>query len=219
MVKKVFRLYPNNSETGLNFLTTVLQECEQTLKSGGVIVYPTETLYGLGVDIRNDQAIEKIIELKGRPKNMPIAVAVTNLEQVKAIAEVSHLALEIINKCIPNPITILLKAKGMVNRKLTGGSDLIGFRFPEHEFTEELINRFGPITATSANLHGGINPIVIDTSLDQFGEGIDIYLDSGPCKIGEASTVVDTTGDTIKIIRHGACSGIKLEECLSLRGT
>lgn len=219
MVKKVFRLYPSNSENGTNFLTTVLQECEQTLKSGGVIVYPTETLYGLGVDIRNDQAIEKIIELKGRPKNMPIAVAVTNLKQVKALAEVSNLALEIINKCIPKPITILLEAKDVVNRKLTGGSDLIGFRFPEHEFTEALINQFGPITATSANLHGGIDPIIIDSSFDQFGEEVDVYLDSGLCKIGKPSTVVDTTGDTIKIIRHGACSGIELEECLSVRGS
>jgi L-threonylcarbamoyladenylate synthase len=217
MVKKVFRLYPDKHENVKNFLANILQECEYILKSGGIIVYPTETLYGLGADITNDKALDRIIELKGRPQNMPIAVAVADLDQVMHLAESSDLASKIINLCIPKPITILLKAKDEVNRKLTGGSDLIGFRFPEHELTQALIKRFGPITATSANLHGAGNPIVIDSALDQFGEDVDVYLDTGPCTIGKPSTVIDTTGDTIKIIRHGACSGRELEECLKLR--
>jgi L-threonylcarbamoyladenylate synthase len=125
-------------------LANILQECEYILKSGGIIVYPTETLYGLGADITNDKALDRIIELKGRPQNMPIAVAVADLDQVMHLAEISDLASKIINLCIPKPITILLKAKDEVNRKLTGGSDLIGFRFPEHELTQALIKRFGP---------------------------------------------------------------------------
>ncbi|WP_455391612.1 L-threonylcarbamoyladenylate synthase [[Eubacterium] cellulosolvens] len=188
------------------------------MRTGGIIVYPTETLYGLGVDIYNDQAIERLIQLKRRPKNMPIAIAVANLDQVRALAMVSKLGLKIIENCIPKPITILLRATDKVNPKLTGGSALIGFRFPDHEVTKELISRFGPITATSANLHGGPNPLTIDSTLAQFGHKVGIYLDSGACAIAKPSTVIDATGETIKIIRHGACSGTELEECLSNRG-
>ena len=214
MVERIFKLRLEDHKQVENFLKNDLPQCITTLARGGTLVYPTETLYGLGVDITNELAIEKIIKLKGRPQNLPIAIAVTDSEQVIPLAELSNLAMRIIKICLPKPITILLKAKSTVNKKLLGGSKLIGIRFPEHPLTVEIIKRFGPLTATSANLHGASNPITVGGAIAVFGEAVDIYLDTGPCKFAQPSTVVDTTGDTIRIIRHGACSGSELEDCL-----
>ena len=217
MVNKVTWQPINDQKIDKRYLDYELPKCVSALKNGGVIVFPTETLYGLGADISSAKAIEKVIELKGRPKNMPIAIAVTDIEHVKPLAELSELGCRIIEKCIHKPITILLRAKEDVNPLLTAGSDLIGFRFPEHAATEAIIENFGPITATSANLHGGSNPVIIDPVIQQFGDEVEIYIDSGPCVYGKPSTVVDTTGDTIKIIRYGACTGSEIEQCLSIK--
>ena len=133
MVKNVFQISQSEPALGDNFFKQILPICISTLKTGGAIVYPTETVYGLGVDIFNNQAIDLVIKLKGRPKNMPIAIAVVTIDQIKPLAEISDLASRILKNCIPKPITILLKAKDIVSQKLTGGSGLIGFRFPENE--------------------------------------------------------------------------------------
>jgi L-threonylcarbamoyladenylate synthase len=214
MAMEILQVNPSNPEQVREFLKVNLSKCIDSLTRGQAIVYPTETLYGLGVDIKNPKAIEKLFELKGRPGNLPIAIAVTDLDQVEAFAVVSPLADKIIKNCIPKPITILLKAKKTINPRLTGGSELIGIRFPSHPVTEGIIKTFGPITATSANYHGGPEPVEISGALAQFDQKVEIFIDSGPCIMKKPSTVIDTTGDTIKIIRHGACSGFELDECL-----
>ena len=214
MPDKIFRVSPGNNEQLSRFLNLEITDCISTLSRGGVIVFPTETLYGLGVDIMNDRAIDRLIALKRRPKNMPIAVAVAGLNQAEELAEINDLAEKIIKNCLPKPITILLPASDNVNQKLTAESDLIGLRFPSEPVTVEILRRFGPITATSANLHGSSNPVNIDTAIQQLGGEVDIYIDTGPCKFGKSSTVVDVSKRTIKIIRDGACSGEELEDCL-----
>jgi L-threonylcarbamoyladenylate synthase len=216
MVHRIFKLYQNTQyQPEIESLThQAVLESINTLKKGGIIVFPTETIYGLGVDINNDSALERLVELKGRPKNMPISIAVIDFSQITRYAEISSLAKKIINQCLPKPITILLKAKGDLNKKLTGGSELIGFRFPDNQLTREIIKSFGPITATSANLHGTPEPVTIDSAIGQFGDQVGVYIDTGPCKFAAPSTVIDATGDTIKIIRHGACSGREIEECI-----
>jgi L-threonylcarbamoyladenylate synthase len=214
MAKKIFKIKPDDDKQLEDFLINGLPKCVEVLEDGGVIVFPTETLYGLGVDIGNEKAIDRLMDLKGRPKDMPIAIAVADIDQVKPLAEISELGMRILSNCLPKPITVLLKAKESVEKKLLGGSDKIGFRFPDHKITLAITKGFGPITATSANIHGGPNPVSIDKVIEQFGDNVDIYIDTGRCQLGEPSTVIDTTGDTIKIIRHGACSGSELEECL-----
>jgi L-threonylcarbamoyladenylate synthase len=215
MGNKIFKLHQNDpTSIRKTIFQDMLLETISTLKSGGAIVFPTETLYGLGVDVTNDDAIEHLIELKGRPHNMPISIAVNDIQQLEEFALISDMAERIIENCLPRPITLLLESKPTVNKKLTAGSKLIGFRFPDNEATKSIIKRFGPITATSANLHGSAEPVNIDIVLDQFGEKVDVYIDTGPCKIKKPSTVVDVSDNTIKIIRHGACSGKELENCL-----
>ena len=211
---KVYKVTTEHPAQFSKFLKHGLDDCKDSLAKGGIIVFPTETLYGLGVDISNDSAIDKIIDLKGRPGNMPIAIAVSSKKQAKSVAEISRSAENIIDRCLPKPITFLLPVKPDINPILTGGSDLIGLRFPDHAVTLAIIKKFGPITATSANLHGTENPITIQPVIAQFGDNVDIYIDSGECKYGLGSTVIDITGNTIKIIRYGACSGKELEHCI-----
>lgn len=212
----IIKISLENDEDFSIFLKDHLSNCISILKHDGIIVFPTETLYGLGVDINNNNAIEKLIELKGRPKNMPIAVAVSNLRQAKEIAEISDFTLRLIKNCSPRPITYLVPVKEYTSPRLTGCSDLIGLRFPNNPVSKAILDKFGPITATSANMHGMDDPITIDIAIEQIGNNVDLYLDTGPCKYGSGSTVIDTTGNTIKIIRHGACSGEELEKCLKM---
>jgi L-threonylcarbamoyladenylate synthase len=214
MDERIIRVSPEDPKQISRFLKEELPNCLATLECGGIIVFPTETLYGLGVDIYNERAISKIIELKGRPESMPIAVGVSSLSQALDVADISGLTLEIINNCLPKPITFLTPVKKNISRQLTSGSSLIGLRFPDNPITQAVIEQFGPITATSANLHNTINPNAIEPIISQFGSKVDLYIDTGPCKLGKPSTVIDTTGDTIKIIRDGACSGEELDGCL-----
>ena len=211
---KLIKVSSNNSEQVSRFIETGLNDCIDALQKGGVVVFPTETLYGLGVDIKNEEAIDRLIDLKGRPSNMPIAVAVSELHQASELVEISEFALKIIENCLPGPITILLPVKDVVNRKLMAGSHLLGLRFPDQPVTIELLKRFGPITATSANLHGAPAPTTIEPVVNQFGDKVNVYLDSGPCKIGQPSTVIDPSERTIKIIRDGACSRDEIMDCV-----
>ncbi len=207
----MIKVDPNNQDDFLNFLNQHLNKCIEVLERGGAIVFPTETLYGLGVDIRNDTAIDKLIELKGRPKNMPIAVAVANLSQAMEIAEITEIVKKFIIENMPKPITILLPVKHNINKKLTCGSSLIGLRFPDEPVAKAILEHFGPITATSANIHGGASPVEITYAIEQLGDQIELYIDTGPTKFCGPSTVIDISGDTIKIIRDGVFVGAKEE--------
>jgi L-threonylcarbamoyladenylate synthase len=215
MAVRIFKVNIHNKLELDDFLKNELEVCIDILHQGGTIVFPTETLYGLGADIHNASAIERVITLKGRPENMPIAVACSGLEHAKQVAEVTRSAEYFINNCLPKPVTILLKVRSEINRKLTAGSHLIGLRFPDEPVTKALLESFGPITATSANLHGAGDPVKADQAIESFGENVDLYLDTGPSKLAKPSTVVDISSNTIKIIRYGACSGDELKRCLT----
>lgn len=212
--RKIINVSLDDDSSLQDFLGNSLDKCIKSLNDGRLIVFPTETLYGLGVDIDSEDAIQRLLTIKGRPKNMPIAAAVANLEQVKHLVEVSKFAAEFIRNCMPRPITILLPKKDHVSDVMTGGSALLGLRFPDNPVTEAILKEFGPITATSANISGTENPINITQPIEQFGDKIDLYIDTGPCKYSGPSTVVDISKSTIKIIRHGVCSGDEIEKCI-----
>ena len=216
MVSKIIRITPEDDERLSSFAENELTDCTAALGRGELIVFPTETVYGLGVDINNDPALERLLKVKKRPTTMPIAVAVANLAQARQVVEVPELAVKIVENCLPKPITMLLPVKKGVSNVLPGGSELIGLRFPDNPVTAMIIDRFGPITATSANLHGTPSPATIAPALEQFGDQVEIYIDTGRCRFGQPSTVVDISSETIKIIRDGACSGKELKDCLQL---
>jgi len=160
-------------------------------------------LYALGVNPFDIKALERLFEVKKRPKNMPISVAVSNIKMMKTIAYVNNIAEKIYEKFLPGPITLLLKKKENVPDLLTSGDDKVAIRVPSHPLAMKMIDMVGIITATSANIHRNPEPKNLDIALGQLGEKVSLYLDCGECQYKKASTIVDVSYYSTKIIRKG----------------
>ncbi len=174
------------------------------LAAGGIIVYPTETLYGLGADAGNDAALQRLVALKGREPGKPIAVLISDTQMVEELAqEIPARAADLMRRFWPGPLTIVLRAHAGVSRVLTGGGDGIGVRASSHPMAMALVRRLGrPVTAPSANPAGQRPPTRCEEARAYFGGRVDYYLDGG-CLPGEpASTVVDAR-QALRVIRDG----------------
>ena len=177
-----------------------IEQAVRVLSHDGLIVYPTETVYGLGADAFSDDAIEKVYEAKGREFGKPISIAVSDFDMLAAVAEVDERADAFIRRFLPGPVTVVLKAKRCVPEILTGGTGMIGIRFPSHPVPVKIIELFdSPITATSANQSGAKEP----TTLDECNVPHDFHIDGGKLP-GIPSTVVDIPTGTL--LRPGACA-------------
>lgn len=181
------------------------------LKDGKLVVFPTETLYGLGGDPRNRSAIERIYDAKGRPRDDPLPVAVSSWEDVERIAVVDKLAHALFDEFLPGPLTIVLRKKDVSTFRLVSLRDTIGIRIPFQPLAVELAEEFGPITATSANVHDGENPISVENAIDQLGSKVDYYVDGGKTVLGVPSTIVDLSQGEIRILREGAIQRERIE--------
>ena len=185
-----------------------VEDAISTLKSGGVIVYPTETVYGLGASIYKKEGIERIYAIKGRLFSKPVSVAVSSYDMIDEVAYLDESMREIIEKILPGPVTVLLKKRPVVPDRLSAGSDLIGIRFPDHEKALAIIESVGPITSTSANISGKKDPI----APEEVEIEADLIVNGGRCRIGVSSTVVDPVSK--RILRKGA-GYMKVLEVLS----
>ena len=176
------------------------------LKKGEVIVYPTDTLYGLGADIYNKAAVRKVFEIKKRPMDNPLPVAVSDVDEIDKIAFLDEKAIRLVERFLPGEMTIVLRKRSIVPDIVTGSLDKIAIRIPDDKIALRLLSEFGPLTATSANIHGKKTPFVIKDIKMQFKErDVTVYLDAGRLE-GQPSTIVDVTDKKIKIIREGALS-------------
>lgn len=177
-----------------------IQKAVEALKNGKVIAYPTETIYGLGADIFNEKAIQKIFNLKGRSFDKPLSVMVSSFDMIENIAVVSDENRVLIRKLLPGSVTVLLLKKDNVLDIITRGSKLIGIRFPKKEEAREaieIIEQAGfPIIATSANISGEKEA----SSADEINLAVD-FIVKGECKYKIVSTVVDLIDK--KILREG----------------
>ena len=171
----------------------------EVIKSGGTVIYPTETVYGLGAAALSDEAVKKVYELKRRSLSMPISLAVSSFEMLHEVAYVEQSYMGIITRLLPGPVTILLRKKPVVPDVLTAHSEVVGIRFPENPIATRIISETGPITATSANLTGEKPPVCAE----EVKIKADIIINGGKCKYGIPSTVVDMTRG-MKILREGA---------------
>lgn len=191
-----------------------ISEAAATIKVGGLVVYPTETVYGLGADVCSDEAVGKVFKAKARPLESPISIAVSSLEMARQFTELTPKAEEIFKKLMPGPVTVVLRAKPTISRLLTAGTGKIGVRVPDHPVALRLINSVGgPITSTSANLSGKPAPSTVREAMKQIGKSVDLVLDAGECKLGVPSTVVDLTEKPFKVLREGPVA----EEVILLR--
>jgi L-threonylcarbamoyladenylate synthase len=182
----------------------ILSKALSALSKGQVIVYPTDTLYGLGADIYNKDAVKNVFKIKNRPFNFPISVAVSCIEDLEKIAYVNNKIKKIIDHFLPGKLTIILKKKKTIPSIVTSNKDNIAIRIPDNNIALELLSNFGPLTCTSANIHGKPTPTVINDIQMQFKDSnISVYIDNGKLQ-SKASTIIDLTFDKPIIIREGA---------------
>jgi L-threonylcarbamoyladenylate synthase len=174
----------------------------KALKKGELIIYPTDTLYALGADIYNENAVRKVFNIKQRPYSVPLPVAVSSIQAIESIAYMNDAAYEISNKFLPGSLTIILKKKLSVPDIVTSGKDTIAVRIPNHPIALELLSKCGPLTVTSANLHHEKTQGTITDILKQLGTDIPICLNDGKRDVAP-STIVDLSTSIPRIIRKG----------------
>ncbi|HNX17703.1 MAG TPA: L-threonylcarbamoyladenylate synthase [Methanoregula sp.] len=176
----------------------IIDRAVSVLMHDGLIVYPTDTLYGLGADAFSEDAILKVYEAKKRDLGKPISIAVSDFEMLASVTSIDSAMETFITKFLPGPVTVIVPARKILPGILTGGSGLIGIRMPAHDMAKQIIERFDtPITATSANLSGGKDPQTPEECTVPY----DLLIDGGRLP-GTPSTVVDLTTKTI--VRRGA---------------
>lgn len=173
------------------------------LKKGSIIIYPTDTVYGIGANVFDEEAILKVFSIKKRPLNKPLSICISRIEDIKQVAKIDSKIETIIRNILPGPFTIILKKNDNISSLLTAGSDKIGIRIPDNSVCMDLSRDF-PITSTSANLSGYDIPESADEVLNQLGSSVDIMMDAGICKHGIPSTVIDMTVYPPKVLREGA---------------
>jgi L-threonylcarbamoyladenylate synthase len=184
----------------------------KALKAGKIIVYPTDTLYAFGADIFNIQAVHKVFQIKKRPLNQPLPVAVSNLSQMDSLAKTTELAKKLAENFLPGALTLLLKKKSNIPSIITSGLDEVAIRIPNNKIALKLICDFGPLTVTSANIHNApVYKSVYDIKKQFIKNEISFYIDSGNL-VGEPSTIVDATGSNPVIIRQGRIPKKKILE-------
>ncbi|MEA1904690.1 MAG: L-threonylcarbamoyladenylate synthase, partial [Candidatus Hadarchaeota archaeon] len=177
--------------------------------------YPTETVYGLGVDASSDEPVAKVFKAKNRPLENPISVAVDSIDMARKAIEMTKAAEALFENFLPGPLTIVIKAKPTISELVTARTEKVGVRIPDHPVALKLIESFGkPITSTSANLSGRTPPATAEEALKQLGESVEVALDSGECRIRTPSTVVDATLDRPKILRKGPIAAGEIEKVL-----
>ena len=207
-------------EKYLNFKQKIeydkLDEVVKIIKKGGLVIFPTDTVYGIGADCYNINAIEKIYEVKKRPKDKPISLLISDLSMIDDIAcEVSNKERKIIEKFFPGPLTIILKKSNKIPNIVTAGKDTVGVRMPENEIALELIRKVGrPLATPSANISGENSGIEYDQIIKDFSGKIDYFIDSGKSQNGISSTIVKIENDTVCILREGIITKDDIERVL-----
>ncbi|HEX9020947.1 MAG TPA: L-threonylcarbamoyladenylate synthase [Nitrospirota bacterium] len=185
---------------------TAFSRCRGVIFSGGVIVYPTDTFYGLGSDPKNPAALRRLFEIKGRRTDQPILLLISGpAEVMNWAAEVTPRAEELMKRFWPGPLTLVFKAKANVAPELTAGTCAIGLRVPGSGLTRELLRSLGiALTGTSANRSGGPDPRTAEEAAASLGAAVNLILDGGAAPGGKPSTVVDVRSDRPRVLREGA---------------
>lgn len=194
----------------------VLRRASKILEEGGLVAFPTETVYGLGADALNPEAVKKIFIVKGRPPDNPIIVHIGKKEQVYSLVEyVPPIAEKLMERFWPGPLTLIFYKSNLVNDIVTAGSPKVGIRQPQNNIALTLLEIFGkPIAAPSANASGRPSPTRAEHVVEDIGDRIDMIIDGGEVSWGVESTVLDITLDPPVVYRPGACTREEIEEVI-----
>lgn len=192
-----------------------LAAAAQCLREGGLVAIPTETVYGLGADASNPQAVLRIFAAKGRPADHPLIVHLAGAESLEYWArDVPPGALRLAERYWPGPLTLILR-RGRAPLEVTGGQDSVGLRVPAHPLALALLRAFGGgVAAPSANRFGRVSPTRAWHVRRELGDRVDMILDGGPCRVGVESTILSLAGDRPVLLRPGAVALSALQEVL-----
>lgn len=181
-------------------------QAADVLRRGGVAAYPTDTLYGLGAKALDADAVARVFAIKHRESGQGLPLLIADIADLDSVArDVPPEALALAQRFWPGQLTLVLRRHHDVPLAVTGGSDTIAVRLPDHPAPVALVRALGaPITGTSANHHGGRDPVTANDVASQLGEGLDILLDGGTCPAGQASTIVDLSDGPARVVRLGA---------------
>ncbi|MBC7944681.1 MAG: threonylcarbamoyl-AMP synthase [Burkholderiales bacterium] len=187
------------------------------LNRGGLVAFPTETVYGLGADATNPTAVRKIFSVKGRPHHHPLIVHLADMAQVEQWADpISPTARLLAERFWPGPLTLIMRRAAGVSDAVTGAQDTVGLRIPAHPIARALLRAFGGgIAAPSANRFGRISPTTAKHVRAELGADVDLVLDGGDCDIGIESTIVDVSGARPAMLRPGRITAADLAEVLA----
>jgi L-threonylcarbamoyladenylate synthase len=195
-----------------------IKEAAAILRRGGLVAFPTETVYGLGADASNAAAVARIYAVKGRPANHPVIVHIADVGQLARWArDISVHAEELAARFWPGPLTLVLKRAAGAGDFLTGGQDTIGLRVPGHAVALELLKEFsGGIAAPSANRFGRISPTTAEHVRRDLGSEVDLIIDGGACEIGIESTIVDVSRGKPVLLRPGRIGADEIAAALGI---
>ena len=178
-------------------MSSTLADALRALAAGQLVVYPTDTLLGLGADARNPDAVQRLVALKGRPPGLPVSVALSSTEELEPLGAFSEVGRRFVRTHLPGPYTLLVRGYPRARRTLAPGvsatSGVIGLRVPDHPLARELARRVGPLTATSANRHGEAPCRTLPEARRTFGDAVAVYLTGEPRPSGRPSVLVDLT--------------------------
>ena len=196
------------------------------LKAGDLVAFPTETVYGLGADASNEQAVSRIYSVKGRPNDHPLIVHIASMDRMGDWArEVPEYAIALARSFWPGPMTLVLKRSELAGDFITGGQDSVGVRVPDHVVALALLEAFERsggkgVAAPSANRFGHVSPTTAAAVIGELGDYLfkdDLVLDGGACAVGVESTIIDCTGSAPSVLRPGAISVAMIEVCTGLK--
>ena len=194
----------------------ILQAALAELRLGNPVAFPTETVYGLGADARNPQAIKRLYEIKGRPAQRPLTVHLAHVEEITSwVAAIPPAASKLIERFCPGPLTLILPKAEQVSDLVTAGQPNVGIRLPGNDMALQLIDAFGSgLVAPSANRSGYLSPTTAEHVRREFGQDVKVILDGGPCDLGIESTIIDLSSATPRLLRLGVITRTMLEDTL-----
>ena len=197
-------------------MTNLVALAAERLRAGGVVAIPTETVYGLGADARNVEAVRRVFVIKGRPANHPLIVHLAEADEADEWAvRISTSARRLMARFWPGPLTLVLPARDDVPRVVTGGQDSVALRVPHHPMALKLLRAFGGgLAAPSANRFGAVSPTEARHVRASLGNAVDMVLDGGPCRYGLESTIVSLLDEHPRVLRPGALPMRALREAL-----
>lgn len=205
---KLVKIDPNNIDY------EVLAEAALIIKNGGTVIFPTETVYGLGADALNEDACDKIYKAKGRPSDNPLIVHISSMDELnKLVNKIPESAKIMADKFWPGPLTMIFDKNDIVSRKITAGLETVAIRMPQNKIASELIKLSGcPIAAPSANTSGKPSPTSAQHVIEDMLGRVDMIIDGGSCDIGLESSVIDITSEIPTILRPGKVTKEDIEK-------